>query len=243
MSTRALFVGAGLLGAASVAFADIVPMRNGVPVGTPIDEEIVILDYGNNNRSGTPAIPEDDVATAGLMMFTASNVGEFINSGGDANVQRGPDYTDLGENVNTDGFIQAKWDEFTGSSSNTVQAIWNSTDGSEFLPTGTMIGDEAAIFVGWRFGADDPVDFFSWVQSTELIRAIVAFSDDGGQSFNSFDITGAFPPEWDGTDVGITLALVGTGTNLILTQYEFLPIPAPAASLLLIAPAIRRRRR
>lgn len=249
MRTRSALLAAGaatLLGPPVVHADLILQTPEGQVTATPYTGDFHVYGDGDRGlRTGTPAVRDDDHASLSLKMFTPSGDNAYINAGEEVLVQRGPDYTSLGENVTTGYDIEATWDEFVGDLTNTVQVIWRTNRESEFLPSGTMIGDEEAVFLGWRLGALDPIDFRPWIDSVDIVRAIVAFSDDGGQTFTTFDITDAFLEPWDGTDFGITLALVGTDTNVILTQYEYEAVPAPGvASLLAVAglATLRRRR-
>lgn len=235
--------------APTLALGDVIPppILNGEYVGVPTNEQINPIMPGDRIlRATDSAVKPDDEATVSLKMFNQSGDEAFINADGEKPVTRGPDEVSIGANANGTGNILAKWDEFTGNTTNTIQTIWRTDNGEEFLPAGVLINGEPAAFLGWRFGAEDPVDWRRWVDHVDIVSALVALSTDGGQTFNTFDITSAFSNPWDGTDVGITLALAGTGTNYILTRYEFSAVPTPAGAALFalagLASSTRRRR-
>jgi hypothetical protein len=83
--------------------------------------------------------------------------------------------------------------------------------------------------------------------AVNLLSARIFFSDNGGQSFNSFNniagLGGSFLP---GRDNGNYLATIGDGTNYIMLQYQIQPVPAPAGLAAVVGGAMliaRRRRR
>lgn len=196
---------------------------------------------------GTATLP-DSTASLGLKMFASASVGAFINTGGDVSVHRGfSDYTPLGQNVNGSGTILGKWTEFDGIGSNKIQVVWKTDNGEEFLPANATVEGQPAIFLGWRFGGADPVDWRPQVDpaTIKILSAVVGISSDGGVTVTTFPITSSFPPPWDGTDVGLTLPLAGQGINYIFTVYEFefLPAPGTVATLGLALMVASRRRR
>jgi hypothetical protein len=245
MKVSKLAVGAlGLAAAASLACADVMPYSLD-SMGYPESSG-----RGYNGRTGAPirGVVAGDIASMCMVMMDGSGHATSINASGECNVQRGSTFTDLGQSRNGNGHILATWDEVVSGNLVYVNAIYKTSDGSQFMPVTAMVNGQPAYFWTWRMGMQDPVNFQPFVTSVTLNAARVYFSDTGGQSFtSSTDITSNLNTNWNpGRDPGLTLASIGDGTNFMLLSYQITVVPAPAglgamagASLL----ALRRRRR
>jgi len=230
-SVRCSIIVAGL---AATAGADIIPIGEG-----SMDDPVA-------DTNNTPIVGPNAEASLALRMFGGGN-NSFINEGGNAIVHRGAvEFTNIGKNVNGEGDVLAQWEEYPGEVLNTIQVVWMTSNGEDFLPSGAKVGDDPASFLGWVVGESQPFPFGDWVDldSVEIMNATIAFSSNGGDTFDVFNISGTLDDPWDGTDNGSALPLVGQGINFIVAQYQYDFIPAPgAASVLLVAAGFAARRR
>ena len=171
----------------------------------------------------------NDTASMSLWMIDASDNSVSINMGGEFSVTRGPVFTNIGTNRNGGGQIQASWDEVVQGNNVFINVIFRTSDGSMFMPPTATVNGQPAFFWTWHFGVADPVNYQPWVDSVNLLSARIFFSDNGGQSFNSFsNISGLGSSFMSGMDGGNYLASIGDGTNYIMLQYQIQPVPAPA---------------
>jgi len=229
---------------AGIAHAGVVETNPGV-VG-PLPAEIAWADtLDDHQRDGNEsAVANGDYASLSLYMYVNQNLGAYVNSGGEVEIQRNLGLSSLGMNSNRSDTILASWEENVGQSTNTVQVVWKTLAGGELIPDGTKIQGEDVQFIGWRVGAFDPVTFRPWVTQANLISVTVGYSIDSGATINYFDITPSFNNPWDGTDFGKTLPFfIADGANYLTTVYEFTPIPAPGALAIVGLAALGSARR
>jgi hypothetical protein len=195
-----------------------------------------------------PIVVPGDSASMSLIMMDANSNGLAFNMMGDHSVLRGNSFTDIGQSLNGGGNIQSTWNESNQGIQTIITAIFRTANGSQFMPMGSNIEGQPAVFWTWHFGVSDAVNFQPWVTSVTLNSAHVFFSADQGQTYSgSVDMTSNLPHNWmTGRDPGLSLASIGDGTNFIMMQYNVTAVPAPAGlaaiaggSLL----ALRRRRR
>lgn len=193
------------------------------------------------------AVVARDTASSGLMMFADQSNFRFINSGGDASVRRAVGFVPTGATASGSDIVVSRWNEFPGSSSNKIQVIWATQNGTDLLPSGQMVNGRPAAFLGWRFGATDPANFNRTVMRVDLFSVKVLASNDRGQSFDVYDFTNFFVNPWNGRDVGLVLPLAGQGVNFLIAEYEyrvqFTPTPGTALPLLAGMGLLARRRR
>jgi hypothetical protein len=189
----------------------------------------------------------NDQASMSLLMIDANSNSVAINTGGEVNVQRGPTFTNIGTNRNGGGAIMASWDEVQQGNNVFINAVFKTSDGSMFMPPNALVNGQPAFFWSWHFGTANQVNYYPWIDSVSLLSARIFFSDNGGQSFNSFsNIAGLGNSFMNGRDNGNYLATIGDGTNYIMLQYQINAIPAPAGLAALAGGAMilgRRRRR
>lgn len=198
-----------------------------------------------------PSVVAGDTASVALKMF--SSEGDlYINSLGSVSVKRGQAPVSIGENVTQHTFggtpaqIMASWDEYVGSSTNTIVLNIFSSDGAPFLPMDFSIGGQTFDFWTWNFGMFDKVTWRGGAVAAPLIQARYQLSSNGGEEFPSNkSMTGNISNPWGGSDFGVTQADLAAGVNYLRVSYEVAPIPAPSALALLglsgLAAARRRR--
>lgn len=236
MTTRITVV--GVLGLAGFACGDLVPGFYNAPTANGVDR----VGFGSpEGGEPPPAVKAKDKASIGLKMASDAQNKAFITNG-DVPVERAIS-TPIGKTVSGTDTIMAQWDEFTGTSTSTIQVVWTTVNGEPFLPIGHKLNGKPAPFVEWRFGATDPVDFMAHITEIKLIAATISWSSDGGTSFQTADIFPFFTLPWKGSDFGKMLGLAGV--NYMFTIYEYEVIPAPASLGLLALGGIfacRRRR-
>ncbi|MCA9279630.1 MAG: hypothetical protein H6815_10245 [Phycisphaeraceae bacterium] len=191
--------------------------------------------FVSTGDSGNGAVLANDTLSLGLYAYASSSNTSFINTGGDVLVTRGAGATSLGDNSKGTGEIHAQWDEFVGTTTNTVQVIWQSSDNSDMLPAGTTVNGLPANYLNWRVGATDPVNFTQYLQDLNLVTVTVFTSSNGGQSFDVHDLTSLFSSGWNGTDINHALILAGLGTNMLIAEYEFeyTLVPSPGVGILM----------
>jgi len=145
--------------------------------------------------------------------------------------------------------------EATGTFTRRIQVAIETADGSALLPFGTQLDNQQVQLLSWQVGVSDLIEFGNWIDTVSLNSATMFGSFDGGTSFSfqqniiqlfqqglsQWDITGAF----DTGTTTITDTSGGAGFNSILLDYTFSAIPAPAATIVLLAGAagFTRRRR
>jgi len=232
--------------AGQMASAEITFM--GLEGGTKKSGAAHLLDNVAEDTLGVSMTNPGSHASLSLRMIANQANADFINTGGETEVQRGTEeFTSLGFNANGSDEIVGQWEEFVGIDTNTIQVIWKTVSGEELLPLGSTVNDIPAFFLEWRFGAEDEIDLKSFVapETIEIVNATIGTSSDGGDSVNVFNITNMLGSPWDGSDSGSSLPIAGTGVNFVVAQYEFEYAPAPATGLALVgfgAIAARRRR-
>lgn len=195
----------------------------------------------------TGGVMQGDTASMSLVMIDANDNSVTVNMGGEFSVGRGPVFTSIGANRNGGGNILASWDEVIQGSNVYINAVFRTSDGSMFMPPTATVNGQPAFFWTWHFGSANPVSYQPWVTSVNLLSARIFFSDNSGQSFNSFsNIAGLGGSFLSGQDNGNYLASIGDGTNYIMLQYQIQPVPAPAGVGAVLGGALllaRRRRR
>lgn len=222
------FICAAIAASAGLVSADVYSSHAPMPIG------FGTRSGGIHDGSGGVVLANDTLSL-GMYAYASSSNTSFINSGGDVLVTRGAGATSIGDNTKGTGEVHAQWDEFSGTTTNTIQVIWQSSNGSDLLPAGTTVNGLPANYLNWRVGAVDPVNFSQWVDTIELETVTLFVSNNNGQSFDVHDLTGLFSPDWNGTDTNHALNLAGLGTNMLIAEYEFsyTLVPAPGVGILM----------
>jgi hypothetical protein len=194
-----------------------------------------------------PAVVVNDAASCGLKVYANPNVSGFVNQGGDAEVTRGPTFTNIGTGGAYGSYnVLTTWDEFVGANSNIVQVVWKTSNAQRFIPQGATVGGLAVQFLEWRLGVSDPVTFGFWVTGNMLVSATISSSTNGGTNFQNFDITSSLSNPWNGEAHGTTLPIsFFNAANYIQLTVEYIPIPSPGVLSLAAAAGLcvfRRRR-
>ncbi len=199
-------------------------------------------------RGGTTGVLPNDVASMSLVMIDGNDHSVSVNMGGEALVQRGATFTNIGANRNGGGAVMASWDEVVTGNNVYINAIFKSADGSMLLPPTSTVNGQPAFFWSWHMGVTNPVNYLGWVTQVGLTSARIYFSADGGQSFTgNADISAGLGGSFmNGRDNGQYLASIGDGTNYVMLRYQIQVVPAPAGAAALGAAGLlvaRRRRR
>jgi hypothetical protein len=190
-----------------------------------------LQDSGYGDRAVLRGVAPGDSATMCLVMMDSQGHVQAVNSTAECDVTRGNTFTDLGSNSNGGGDLLGAWEEVVQGNSLYVNAVFKTSDGSQFMPITSKVNGQSAYFWSWHMGLNDPVNFQNFVTAVPLITGRVAFSSDGGQTFtNTSSITTNLSSDWDpGRDPGVLMTNIGDGTNYMLLQYQIQVVPTPAA--------------
>jgi hypothetical protein len=210
--------------------------------------------YGDRSNP-TSGVNPNDRASMAILMYDADLNFTTVNTTGEVNITRGSTPTPSGFNRNGQGLILFAWDEVVSGSRTIIRATMRTSNGEALVPATAQVVRPGAItapavYWSWRFGMIDPVNFRADITSTQLRRASISFSSDGGASYfqtTTHTNTITHRNDWrPGFDDGELLTTVGDGTNFVLLQYEVSYVPSPGAAAILGAGVLtiaRRRRR
>lgn len=217
-------IGMSLLVATAGANAEMILPARGTSEGAAA--------RGAGDGPGFSAVAASDTASVALRVYATQQISLFLNAGGDASIQRGGAFKDIGAAPAGYGTytVQAYWDEFVAAV-NTVQIIWKTSNGQRFIPAGATIQGQPVQFLEWRVGATNPITFWPWITSVNLVSATISASTNGGATLTTTDITGSVSNPWNGTSFGTTLpASFFNNANYIEATFTYVPIPAPASA-------------
>lgn len=225
----------------------LVALAAGAAQAGPLNDPRGPFVPGGTDAPSFPAVMPNDHASVGLKVYANPNVSAFVNQTGDASVQRGTGFTNVGDGGAFGAYnVMSSWEEFVGAGTNILQVVWKTSNGQRFIPQGATVGGLPVQFLEWRLGVTDEVTFGSWVTGNTLVSATISSSTNGGGNFQNFDITASIANPWDGKAYGTTLPVSFFNlANYIQLSIEYTPVPAPG--VLFIAGgagliALRRRR-